>query len=337
MVLAFVGVDLGWTSELGNSMLDQALDPQTAAVAVAVIGLNIHFGFTGLLNMGQAGFMLLGAYGFAISIVEGVPLVFAIIIGLAASGLFAVVLGVPTLKLRGDYLAIVTISAAEIVRYVGRATAFNEHTGGPQGIEGQDFRGPVTDLSFFGSGDFNIGSLDYILTGANSWWMRAVAWTVVALCVIVVWSAGAQPVGPTAPRRPGGRGRHPQPRQERLRDQDAGARARRPLRRHRRHALRAALVGRPRLHRPHADLLLLDRAPARRCGNRVRPGARVDPVLRGADPGDRDRRQHDPDSYLNTQQAGQFGWIVIGVALMLLVIFRPQGVLGDKRELRFNV
>jgi branched-chain amino acid transport system permease protein len=44
-----------------------------------------------------------------------------------------------------------------------------------------------------------------------------------------------------------------------------------------------------------------------------------------------------PDSYLNTQQAGQFGWIVIGVALMLLVIFRPQGVMGDKRELRFNV
>jgi neutral amino acid transport system permease protein len=43
-----------------------------------------------------------------------------------------------------------------------------------------------------------------------------------------------------------------------------------------------------------------------------------------------------PDSVLNTQQAGQFGWIVIGVSLMLLVIFRPQGVLGDKRELRFN-
>ena len=71
MLLAFVGVDLGWMTELGNSMLDQALDPQTAAVAVAVIGLNIHFGYTGLLNMGQAGFMLLGAYGFAISIVEG--------------------------------------------------------------------------------------------------------------------------------------------------------------------------------------------------------------------------------------------------------------------------
>ena len=47
------------------------ISPKTAAVAIAVIGLNIHFGFTGLLNIGQAGFMLLGAYGFAISITDG--------------------------------------------------------------------------------------------------------------------------------------------------------------------------------------------------------------------------------------------------------------------------
>ena len=46
------------------------------------------------------------------------------------------------------------------------------------------------------------------------------------------------------------------------------------------------------------------------------------------------------DQYLdvmNSQQTSQFAFIVIGVALMLLVIFRPQGILGDKRELRFNV
>ena len=44
-----------------------------------------------------------------------------------------------------------------------------------------------------------------------------------------------------------------------------------------------------------------------------------------------------PDSVMSSQQTEQFSWIVVGVALMLLVIFRPQGVLGDKRELRFNV
>ncbi len=40
---------------------------------------------------------------------------------------------------------------------------------------------------------------------------------------------------------------------------------------------------------------------------------------------------------MNGQQTSQFAFIVVGVALMLLVIFRPQGILGDKRELRFNV
>ena len=58
-----------------NAMLREAISPQTAAVAIAAIGLNIHFGFTGLLNIGQSGFMLLGAYGFAISIGHGLPLI----------------------------------------------------------------------------------------------------------------------------------------------------------------------------------------------------------------------------------------------------------------------
>ncbi|MEG2778730.1 MAG: branched-chain amino acid ABC transporter permease, partial [Aurantimicrobium sp.] len=47
--------------------------PTTAAFAIAAIGLNVHFGFTGLLNMGQAGFMLIGAYGFAIATIAGFP------------------------------------------------------------------------------------------------------------------------------------------------------------------------------------------------------------------------------------------------------------------------
>ena len=104
-----------------NAMIRERSRPQTAAVAIAVIGLNIHFGYTGLLNIGQAGFMLLGAYGFAISITQGWPLMVGLLVGLAVAFVFALVLGMPTLKLRGDYLAIVTISAAEIVRYVGRS------------------------------------------------------------------------------------------------------------------------------------------------------------------------------------------------------------------------
>ena len=94
----------------------ELIAPTTAAYALAAIGLNMHFGYTGLLNMGQAGFMLLGAYGFAISTIAGAPFLLAVLVALAASIVFALILGIPTLQLRGDYLAIVTIAAAEIVR-----------------------------------------------------------------------------------------------------------------------------------------------------------------------------------------------------------------------------
>jgi branched-chain amino acid transport system permease protein len=43
-----------------------------------------------------------------------------------------------------------------------------------------------------------------------------------------------------------------------------------------------------------------------------------------------------PSSIMNEQQIPQFGWIVVGVGLMLLVIFRPQGILGNKKELTFG-
>jgi branched-chain amino acid transport system permease protein len=43
-----------------------------------------------------------------------------------------------------------------------------------------------------------------------------------------------------------------------------------------------------------------------------------------------------PKQIMNEQQIPQFGWIVVGVGLMLLVIFRPQGILGNKKELSFG-
>ena len=97
--------------------LTQAFGPQAVVFAMAAIGLNIHFGYTGLLNFGHVGFMAAGAYGTAIAITSwsvnpvlaiGVGIIFALILGL--------LLGVPTLRLRADYLAIVTIAAAEILR-----------------------------------------------------------------------------------------------------------------------------------------------------------------------------------------------------------------------------
>ncbi len=79
----------GSVANIFASVIRAAVEPQTAAVAIAVIGLNIHFGFTGLLNIGQAGFMLLGAYGFAISLSRGLPLPVAILLGIATAAVFA--------------------------------------------------------------------------------------------------------------------------------------------------------------------------------------------------------------------------------------------------------
>ena len=56
---------MDWGAIFGNAAVE-LISPTTAAYALAALGLAIHFGFTGLLNFGQAGFMLLGAYGYAI-------------------------------------------------------------------------------------------------------------------------------------------------------------------------------------------------------------------------------------------------------------------------------
>ena len=89
--------------------------PETIAYAIATVGLAVHFGYGGLLNFGQAGFMALGAYGYAISILTfHLPWWVGIFVGMGAAVVFAFILGLPTLRLRADYLAIVTIAAAEV-------------------------------------------------------------------------------------------------------------------------------------------------------------------------------------------------------------------------------
>ena len=96
------------------------------------LGLQIQFGFTGLLNFGQVGFMAIGAYTMAIlTVKEGMSMWLAASLGIVAAGVGGIVVGLPTLRLRADYFAIVTIAFGEIVRYV--ATNQNGLTGGSQG------------------------------------------------------------------------------------------------------------------------------------------------------------------------------------------------------------
>jgi branched-chain amino acid transport system permease protein len=99
---------------------------------IFALGLQLQFGFTGLLNFGHVAFMAIGAYTMAILIVkEGLSTWLAAPLGVLAACAAGLLLGLPSLRLRSDYFAIVTIAFSEIVRYV--ATNEDSLTGGSQG------------------------------------------------------------------------------------------------------------------------------------------------------------------------------------------------------------
>src|SRR3954451_18008250 len=87
-----------------------AFGPDAIFFALAAIGLNIQFGYTGLLNFGQAAFAAAGAYGLALAVATyGLSFWLGISIGLVGSIVLDVSLGFPTLRLRADSLQIVTM------------------------------------------------------------------------------------------------------------------------------------------------------------------------------------------------------------------------------------
>ena len=122
-------------SPLKSSMLSTVLQ-KGAIYALLVVSMNLLNGFTGLFSLGQAGFMLLGAYTYAILTIpvdqrinvyqyfDGgivqfqMPQIPALILAGAVAALFAALIGAPVLRLKSDYLAIATLGFAEILRAV---------------------------------------------------------------------------------------------------------------------------------------------------------------------------------------------------------------------------
>jgi len=90
----------------------------TATYALFSLGLNLQWGFTGLLNFGHVAFMTVGAYTTVLLSLQGVPLWIATLIGAVLAALLGLTLGATTLRLREDYLAIVTIGASEVIRLI---------------------------------------------------------------------------------------------------------------------------------------------------------------------------------------------------------------------------
>jgi len=172
-----------------QSALHDGFSPFALSFVLAAIGLNIHFGYTGLLNFGQAAFAAVGAYAMGVSIASfDLPLALALLIGVVAAVILALILGVPTLRLRADYLAIVTIAAAESLRLIF-STSFKDYFHARDGVSAftAGFR-ELNPLPAFEGGRF----LTY---SRNDLWVMIVGWTVVVLVCILVWLLMRSPWG----------------------------------------------------------------------------------------------------------------------------------------------
>ncbi|MCU1545140.1 MAG: branched-chain amino acid transporter permease [Homoserinimonas sp.] len=181
---------MDWLQILSNTA-SSIIGPATIGYALAAIGLAVHFGFAGLLNMGIAAYMAIGAYSYAISILTfGLPWWAGILVAMGGSVVFSLILGIPTLRLRGDYLAIVTIAAAEIVRLLFLTTTFDKYTGSADGLSG--YHSSFRDANPIPPGTYGFGPWTYNETG---WWVRIVGLVILALAVLIVYVSMRSPWG----------------------------------------------------------------------------------------------------------------------------------------------
>ena len=310
------------------------LSVETLAFALAALGLALHFGFTGLLNFGVAGFMALGGYGYVISVLTfGFPWWAGILVGIAASVVFALILGIPTLRLRGDYLAIVTIAAAEILRLLFLTTAFEDVTGSADGLSGyhNSFRG----ANPFPEGVYSLGFVQYTHI---EMWERTFGIIMLALVIFLLWALMRSPWGRVI---------------KGIReDEDAIRALGKNVFAYKMQALviggvfgavGGVVLALPSSVNPQVYVtsmtffvwtaLLLGGA-ATIFGPLL--GSVIYWVLQAflsnvlpqlVDSG--------IITFMNSQQASTVRFILVGIGLMLIVIFRPQGIMGDKRELTF--
>jgi branched-chain amino acid transport system permease protein len=84
--------------------------------AIVALSLNAEYGYTGLASFGKVAYFMLGAYGFALLVEAGVPWPLAIILAAVIASLFGLLVSLPAIRLREDYLAIVTLTFGETLR-----------------------------------------------------------------------------------------------------------------------------------------------------------------------------------------------------------------------------
>jgi neutral amino acid transport system permease protein len=322
--------------QIFNLTLGESIGVFTAAYALCALGLAMHFGYTGLLNFGQAGFAALGAYGYAVATLSfGWNMWGSMLFGMVCAAAFALVLGIPTLRLRADYLAIVTIAAAQTLYYLFSNSQFVSVTGGSNGLSqfGTDFyaANPIPE------GRYNLG---IITLSQDEVWIRIVAWGLVIVVALLL---------AVLTRSPWGRAL------KGIReDEDAVRSLGKNVFAYKMQSLvlggvigslgGMVFVMASQTNQPSTwvsnftfmtwTVLLLGGAatilgPV--VGSAVffmflmlTQGILEGLVNIGALP------------FLSVAQVGQIRYLLVGLFLMLLVIFRPQGFFGNKKEMQFN-
>ncbi len=335
---------MDWNVILSNGFRS-GISQQAIIFALAAIGLNLHFGYTGLLNFGQVAFMAVGAYGVGITTgTLGAPLWLGIIVGLLSGVVLGLLLGVPTLRLRADYLAIVTIAVGEIIRLVVRAATLSDVTGGSNGINGfansfQDWN-PLNNSATYGFRLFDRINLEF--SGADLWEL-IVGWGLVLLSVLLVWKLVNSPWGRVL--------------RSIREDEDAATALGKNVYRFKMQSLIlggsfGTLAGmfyaiqqnsvQPDNYATQQTFFALTAAIlgglARVWGPVV--GAMMFWVLLSlAENILIEMISNDimPDWLMTRSQVGPVRFMIVGLTLMLLMIFRPQGVFGDKREIAIDV
>jgi ABC-type branched-subunit amino acid transport system permease subunit len=325
--------------DLLSGSLQQALGPTAVVYALAAIGLNVQFGYTGLLNFGQAGFMAIGGYALASFVATwGLSFWLGILAGLFFTVILAILLGIPTLRLRADYLAIVTIASAEIIRQTLGSVTLLDWFGGQDGLI--HFERTFAQMNPFGSRV----DLGIVAWRPYDFWLLFSGWIVVALGCVVVFLLMRSPWGRVLK---GVR-----------EDEDAVRSLGKNVYAYKMQSLVigglfGALAG-FYVALQHTNMnptwvatdttffaytVLLLGGAARVLGPVV--GSIVfwflitfldlifGVLTRGADP-------IMPEWIMTNEQASLMRLIVMGLALMLLMIFRPQGIFGDRRELAID-
>jgi len=315
-----------------------AFGPQAAAYALLAVGLNMHYGYTGLLNFGQVGFMLVGAYGVGISVATfGLSLWAGVFVGIVGAVALALLLGIPTLRLRSDYFAITTIAVAEILRLIVRSGPARDITGGPFGLQG--IATEFYALNPLPPGSFGVGPLTY---PRNTLFVLLVTWTIALLATLLLIGLMGSPWGRVI--------------KSIREDEDAARALGKNVFSYKMQSLviggvigamggvMFAIAGstvnadtyQPQVTFFAYTILILGGA-ASRFGPLL--GAVVFWFLfSGINTGLRQAASQGllPDFLSASGSTGAIALSTVGLALMLLMIFRPQGVLGNKREMMLD-